>query len=118
MQPVRLTNRSRHKHLACPDLGLLALDAKHQLTKAPNRLIQMRWFPALIRADVREAAPAIEEFLVHVGRRWLVLAVYEALLAKSEFWRELATTTFETAKAGYHPVTRDTIAAMLAPPKP
>jgi len=97
---------------------LLALDTKHTLTKTPNRLIQMRWFPVLIRADVREAAPAIEEFLMHVGRRWLVVGVYEPLLAKNEFWRELAATTFEKAKAGYHPVTRDSIAAMLAPPKP
>jgi leukotriene-A4 hydrolase len=72
----------------------------------------------VIRADVREAAPAIEEYLTHVGRRWLVRAVYEPLLAKNEFWRELAATTFEKAKAGYHPVTRDSIAAMLAPPKP
>ncbi len=95
---------------------VLALDAKHKLTKSPNRLIQMQWFPVVIRADVREAAPAVEEYLVHVGRRWLVGAVYEPLLTKNEFWRELATTTFEKAKAGYHPVTRDSIAAMLAPP--
>jgi len=54
---------------------------------------------------------------MHVGRRWLVRAVYEALLAKNEFWRELAATTFEKAKAGYHPVTRDSIAELLAPPK-
>ena len=30
----------------------------------------------------------------------------------------LAATTFEKAKAGYHPVTRDSIAEMLVPPKP
>jgi aminopeptidase N len=96
---------------------LLALDAKHRLTASTNRLIQMTWFPLLIQADVREAAPSIEEFLMHVGRRWLTRAVYEALLTKGGFWRELAATTFEKAKAGYHPVTRDTIAAMLAPPK-
>ena len=96
---------------------LLALDAKHQLTRSTNRLIQMRWFPLVIRADVREAAPSIEEFLMHVGRRWLVRAVYEALLGKNEFWRDLAATTFEKAKAGYHPVTRDSIAELLAPRK-
>jgi len=96
---------------------LLALDTKHLLTRSPNRLIQMRWFPLVIQADVREAAPAIEDFLIHVGRRWLVRSVYEALLGKNEFWRELAATTFEQAKAGYHPVTRDTIAELLAPPK-
>ncbi|MBA3453872.1 MAG: M1 family metallopeptidase [Deltaproteobacteria bacterium] len=97
---------------------LLALDAKHQLTRSPNRLIQMRWFPVLIKADIREAAPQIEEFLMHVGRRWLVRAVYEPLIARNDFWRDLAATTFEKAKAGYHPLTRDAIAAMLAPPKP
>ena len=97
---------------------VITLDAKHTLTKSPNRLIQMRWFQVAIRADVRATAPAIEEYLMHVGRRWLTRAVYEPMIAKNEFWRELAATTFEKAKAGYHPVTRDAIAAMLAPPKP
>ena len=97
---------------------LLALDAKHKLTGSTNRLIQMTWFSRVIDADVREAAPAIEEFLLHVGRRWLVRSVYEALIARNEFWRDLAAVTFEKAKSGYHPVTRDSIAEMLVPAKP
>ncbi len=96
---------------------LLALDAKHHLTSSKNRLIQMTWFPRLIEADIREAAPAIEEYLIHVGRRWLVGEIYDPLLAKNEFWRDLAATTFAKAKSGYHPVTRDSIAAKLTPKK-
>ncbi|MDB4961125.1 MAG: aminopeptidase [Myxococcales bacterium] len=97
---------------------LLALDATYKLTASTNALIAMSWLPVLIQADVREAAPTVDAYLVRVGRRWLVRTVYTAMIAKNDFWRAHAAAVFEKAKAGYHPVTRDTIAEMLAPTKP
>lgn len=93
---------------------LEALDGKYQLTKSPNALIAMRWLPLLIAADVRSAAPTVEAYLVRVGRRWLATEVYQAMLDKNAFWREAAAKAFAKARAGYHPVTRDTVATMLA----
>jgi aminopeptidase N len=95
---------------------LEALDKKYALTRTPNAMIAMRWYTLAIQADMQEAAPEIEAFLVKVGRRWLVSTVYEALVKKGGFWRELAAKSFERAKAGYHALTRDTIAKMLAEP--
>jgi leukotriene-A4 hydrolase len=97
---------------------LLALDATYKLTVSPNALVAMSWLPLLIQADVREAAPTVEEYLMHVGRRWLVRTVYTAMIAKNDFWRARAAAIFDKAKAGYHPVTRDSIAEMLAPRPP
>jgi aminopeptidase N len=100
-----------------PRARVVALDAKYKLTRSTNAVIGMRWLPVLIRADVREAAPTVQAYLQRVGRRWLVRGVYEALIASGGFWRELAATTFAGAKAVYHPVTRETIAEMLAKPR-
>jgi hypothetical protein len=96
---------------------LEALDKKFGLTTTKNMMIAMRWFPIAIAADMQQAAPQIESFLVVVGRRWLVTEVYRALIAKGGFWRDLALKSFDRAKANYHTLTRDTVAKMLAEKK-
>jgi aminopeptidase N len=93
---------------------LKALDAKYKLTASTNAPRAMHWLPIMIRADLREAAPAVQAYFKRIGRRWLANTVYEAAIAKNEYWRNLAATTFEQAKASYHPITRDSIAKMLA----
>lgn len=93
---------------------LRALDKKYALTASPNALIAMRWLPLLVGADVREAAPTVEKYLVRVGRRWLVREVYGAMIAKNAFWQGAAAKAFAKAKDGYHAITRDTVAEMLA----
>jgi leukotriene-A4 hydrolase len=92
---------------------LRTLDAKFTLTSSPNAEIGMHWLPIAIRANDPAAKPAIEKFLTTVGRRRMVRPVYEALIDQGGAWRELAVATFARAKAGYHPVTRDTIAKLL-----
>ncbi|MDX2086448.1 MAG: M1 family metallopeptidase [Kofleriaceae bacterium] len=95
---------------------LKALDAKYKLTASTNAPRAMHWLPIMIRADLREAAPAVQAYFKRIGRRWLVRTVYEAAITKNEYWRNLAATTFEQVKATYHPVTRDSIGEMLAAP--
>lgn len=96
-----------------PAAHLTKLDAKFQLTRSNNALIAMRWLPLLVAADVREAAPAVEAYLVRVGRRWLVGEVYRALVDKNDYWKGVAKQAFAKAKAGYHPVTRDSMATVV-----
>ncbi len=92
---------------------LEALDKKFGLTTTTNKVLAKSWYPIAIAADMQETAQAIEDYLFLVGRRYLVTTVYGALVEKGGFWRELATRSFERAKAGYHPVTRETVAKML-----
>jgi leukotriene-A4 hydrolase len=93
---------------------LEALDKAFQLTATKNKVLSKSWFPIAIAADMQQAAPQIEEYLFVVGRRYLVMPVYGALVAREGFWRDLAVKSFERAKAGYHPITRDSVAKLIA----
>jgi leukotriene-A4 hydrolase len=88
---------------------LKALDAKHALTSTTNAEIAMYWLPLVVRADMRETAPAVEAFLVKVGRIRMVRPLYQAMIAGTDSWQALAKTTFERAKPKYHPITRELI---------
>ncbi|MBX3162288.1 MAG: M1 family metallopeptidase [Deltaproteobacteria bacterium] len=92
---------------------LRALDARWKLTASPNAEIARRWFGIAIKADLTEAAPAVEQYLTTIGRRYLIKSVYDALLAAGGSWRALADAAFDRARLVYHPSTRDTIAKLL-----
>jgi hypothetical protein len=49
-----------------------------------------------------------------VGRRRMVMPLYEAMHGKSAWWNDLAKQTFERAKAMYHPITREGVEQLLA----
>jgi len=98
--------------------SLQALDARYHLTASTNVPQLTSWLPRAIHADLRASAPAVRAFLIRVGRRWMTLAVFQAALAGNEFWRTLAAKTFDEAKAGYHPITRASVAELLATAKP
>jgi len=95
---------------------LRALDAKFALTKSTNSEILMHWLPLLVAADEQTAAPAVKAFLSTIGRRRMVVPLVEAMVAKGPFWKGLASETFAAVKARYHPITRDSIAKILAGP--
>jgi hypothetical protein len=94
-----------------------SLDAQHGLTKSTNAVLAKYWLPIAIRANATEAAPVVEAYLLRVGRRWLVVDIYEALLAAGSTWRELALRTYQRAKPRYHPIVRTTIDKLLADTK-
>jgi hypothetical protein len=91
-----------------------ALDAKYQLTTTKNAEIAMYWLPRIVDADAQDRAPAVQAFLGTVGRRRMVVPLYATMVEKNAFWKALATSTFEQAKSHYHPVTRDTVADIIA----
>ena len=67
-----------------------------------------------MNADDRAGGPAVEAFLSTVGRRRMVMPLYEAMHAKNDWWRDVAKRTFEHAKAMYHPITRESVEQLLA----
>lgn len=91
-----------------------ALDASAHLTETTNSEIAMHWLPLLVNADVQRGAPAIQHFLETVGRRRMVMPIYEAMHAKNAWWNDLAKQTFERAKPLYHAITRDGVEQLLA----
>ena len=95
---------------------LLELDDAFRFTASRNGEISMRWFPLAVRSGYFEAQPTIAAFLKRVGRRKLILPVYEALVA-TEDGRAFAEQVFASARPGYHPITVASVESLLAKAK-
>ena len=91
---------------------LAALDAAFGFTGTANGELAQRWYPLAVRSDYRKAYPAMEEFLVTVGRRKLIMPTYAALAASAE-GSERARTVLERARPGYHPITTASVERLL-----
>ena len=92
---------------------LAQLDQAYKFTGTPNGEIAMRWYPLAIRSGYAEALPAASEFIQRVGRRKLIMPIYEALVKTPE-GLALAKDAFAKAKPGYHPITTGSVEAVLA----
>jgi len=93
---------------------LLELDQAFRFTGTANVEIAERWYPLAERNGYFEARPAIAEFLARIGRRKLIMPIYEAL-AESDEGREFALGVYRRAKPGYHPITVGSVEAVLKP---
>lgn len=90
------------------------LDAAWHLNGSPNAEIARRWYLAAIRADYRPARSEMAKYMTRIGRRYLVVPLYEEL-AKSADGLAFAREVYAKAKPGYHPMTRASIEKALAP---
>ncbi|KAF1685261.1 aminopeptidase [Pseudoxanthomonas broegbernensis] len=91
---------------------LAQLDQAYHFTGTANGEIAMRWYPLAIRSGYLDARPAAGEFIQRVGRRKLVLPIYEEL-AKTPDGLAFAREAFERARPGYHPITTASVQALL-----
>ena len=89
-----------------------ALEKAWHLTGTGNGEIAFRWYVATVRAGYTEARPAIAAFIERIGRRKLIIPIYEEL-ARSEDGKRFAIGVYEKAKAGYHPLTRGSVEKVL-----
>lgn len=91
---------------------LVDLDSAFRFTGTPNGEIAQRWYPITVRAGYFEARPALAQFLRKVGRRKLILPSYQAL-AETPDGLAFARQVLQQASAGYHPITRESVQAVL-----
>ena len=89
------------------------LDDAYHFTGTANGEIAMRWYPLTIRSGYVDARPEIAKFIERVGRRKLILPIYEELV-KTPDGLAFAQETFARAKPGYHPITTGSVEAVLA----
>jgi leukotriene-A4 hydrolase len=68
--------------------------------------------PFTVRAGYEAAEPALEKFLLHVGRRKFLVPLYRALLATAD-GRSRARAIYVKARPNYHSVATGTIDALL-----
>ena len=92
---------------------MLDLDTTYHLTGTRNAEVAFRWYRLAIGSDYRAAYPAMREHMVRIGRRILVVPLYEAL-AKTPDGKALAENIYAEAKPGYHPMTRGAVEKALA----
>jgi leukotriene-A4 hydrolase len=93
---------------------LKALDAQHHLTDTHNDEIAMYWLAVAAAHDDRDAVPAIDRYLLRVGRLRMVREVYAALAKQGGFWLDHGREVFQRAAPHYHPITRAAIGGLLA----
>jgi hypothetical protein len=92
---------------------LAELDAAWHFTGSPNVEIEQRWYPLTVRSNYLAARPAIEKFLIQIGRRKLIMPTYGALAATPD-GKAFAEKVYAKAKPGYHPITIVSVEQTLA----
>jgi len=88
------------------------LDAAFGFTETGNSEIAAVWFEHAIQSDYRKAFPAMEDFLISVGRRKFLKPLYSEL-AKTEAHLEWAKDVYAKARPNYHSVSSQTIDKIL-----
>ncbi len=95
---------------------LVALERSFALSRSGNAEILAQWLELCVRHGVREADEALEGFLRHVGRRKFVMPLYRALLEADR--AADAQRIYGLARAGYHPITQQSVDALLREGRP
>ena len=94
-------------------LGKLGeLDRAYELTESGNAEIAHQWLLIAIRNSYRQADSRLEQYLVEIGRRKLILPLYAAL-AETPAGLSRARAIYDRARPGYHPISSDSIDAVL-----
>jgi len=91
-----------------------ALDKAFSLTGTQNAETAFAWYMQAIRGGYDEAFPALEEFLMTVGRGKFIYRLYGALKGSDredlQFW---AQDIYDAARPGYHPIAQRRIDGIL-----
>ena len=97
---------------AVTNAGMQQLDETFNLTGTQNAETAFAWYMQAIRGGYEPAYPALENFLMTVGRGKFIYRLYGAL--KDNGQAEMANRIFAEAKAGYHPIAQRRISATLS----
>jgi leukotriene-A4 hydrolase len=96
---------------------MAALDAAYHFTGTPNGELAQRWYPLAVRSGYHVADDAMSAFMQRVGRRKLIMPIYEALV-KTPQGLQFAQDVFAKARPGYHPITATSVQAAIAKAQP
>ena len=91
---------------------LAALDKRFSLTTSPNAEIAHVWYRLAIANHYTAAYGAMEQYLLKIGRRKLILPLYRDLAA-TPAGLKVALGIYKKARAGYHPLAKSAIDDVL-----
>lgn len=89
-------------------IQMVELDRTFKFSESGNSEILAEWLLASIRADYKPAYPALERFLVNVGRRKFLVPLYQEL-AKTPAGLKRAHSIYSKARPNYHSVSVGTV---------
>ena len=95
---------------AQPTETLAALDKAFKLTGYGNNEVAHVWYLMAIANGYSAADAAMEQYLVTIGRRKLIVPLYKLLSEKD---RARAQAIYAKARPGYHPIAQSTLDEML-----
>jgi leukotriene-A4 hydrolase len=93
------------------DIGvdrMRTLDQKSNLTDSPNAEIAFAWYRLVVANNYTDAFPAMERFMIRIGRRKFIVPLYRDLVKTAE-GKTLAKSIYAKAREGYHPLAQATI---------
>jgi len=93
---------------------MAALDRAYGFTQKENAEIACLWFVHAAHCHYRVAYPAMESFLLQVGRRKFLMPVYEAMVAAGIESKEEGFAMYLRARPGYHSVSRQSLDELFA----
>jgi aminopeptidase N len=91
---------------------LQALDAKFKLSQTHNAILASSWFRTAIQHNDTKVFPALEKYLLSVGRTRLIKPLYRELV-KSPQGKVFAEKVYAKARPGYHPITQQAVERLL-----
>lgn len=91
---------------------LKELDQRFQLTNSANSEIAHAWFMLALKTGYPGIEPALETYLINIGRRKLIVPLYKQLVEspQGKIW---ATEVYRKARPGYHPLAQVTVDEIL-----
>ncbi|MDA3934375.1 MAG: M1 family metallopeptidase [Gammaproteobacteria bacterium] len=98
------------------DIGvkrMTELDQAYHFTASGNNEILHSWLLLAIANEYVSANARLRNYLTSIGRRKLIIPLYEALLETAS-GRAMATSIYTMARPGYHPLAQATVDKLLA----
>ncbi|MCF4009166.1 M1 family metallopeptidase [Rheinheimera sp. UJ63] len=91
---------------------LQQLDSAFALTQSINSEIAHAWFLLALKTNYTTVLPALEGYLLKIGRRKLILPLYKQLASTPE-GLALARKVYQQARPGYHPLAQGSVDEIL-----
>jgi len=95
-----------------------ALVAAMNLDTQRNSEVRFSWLMLAVANLYQPAVPNLEDFLMSMGRRKFVRPLFTALMGQGEWGRSLAQRIYAAARPAYHPMTADSVDAVVVSAAP
>lgn len=88
------------------------LDATFNLTQSSNAEIAHAWYLLALKTGYQEIAAPLEQYLINIGRRKLIIPLYKQLASTPE-GLAFARAVYQKARPGYHPLAQGSVDELL-----